>query len=156
MSIIPDDHMNLPKNELDPPRREPRMPPAIPNGDDKRAEALAEIRRMHDALNSANEENGQLRADLNRADDRLVLLMDERNRQRRENHILLTALIQLATEVEVINRQSARAVEVLKNANALMHEVDGSDPDDDTSLPLGATHVSVDAAVAALEEELRK
>jgi hypothetical protein len=72
---------------------------------------------MDEDLKMAHVRINDLEREINRADDRMVLLMDERNRLRKEYKIVLTAFVQLATEVEVIQRQSARAGEMLKSAN---------------------------------------
>jgi|SRR5580765_4224647 len=124
----------------------------LSNGAEKRAAALAEVQQMQDDLHAAHALIESLRKDLDRADDRMVLLMDERTRLRKEHHIVLTALIRLSTEVEVINRQSAAASDILRTANALIARVDGRE--EPTVPPEPTALATVDAAVAALEKEL--
>ena len=116
---------------LSPPRLDPTPPP--PNGE-RHAQALADIRSMHDELASANETIGQLKADLNRAEDRLTLVLEERDKYRDEAHVFRARLIELATQQANIGLLTIKAQEIvrvveqlttppLRSADALMASV---------------------------------
>ena len=95
-----------------------RLPPAIPltapapNGE-RHAQALADIRAMHDELGECHEKIGQLRADLNRAEDRIVLLNEERDRYRSESHLFRSKLVELATQQANIGLLTVKANEIM-------------------------------------------
>lgn len=91
-----------------------------PNGQNERhAQALADIRAMHDELNTCHETIGQLRADLHRAEDRVVLLNEERDRYRDEAHLFRSKLIELATQQTNIGLLTIKAQEIMSAVKEL-------------------------------------
>jgi chromosome segregation ATPase len=116
-SIIPHDR----------PHSHPKGPPSMT---EQRAAALAHIQQMSNDLQSAHDEIGQLKADLNRADDRMVLLNDERARLRHEVKVYRNALIELATSMSNISLLTGKAVEIMQSANELLYRSEDAPADD--------------------------
>ena len=90
-----------------------------PNDLERRAAALASVQAMHDELNACHEEIGQLKADLNRAEDRVVLLCEERNKYRAEALVFRSRLIELATAMTNIGLLTVTAQNIMTTVNEL-------------------------------------
>ena len=105
----------------DPTNITPLPTAAIPRAKvpDRHAAALADIRQMHDELTAAHETIGQLKADLHRAEDRITLLNEERNKYRDEAHLFRDKLIELATQQANIGLLTIKAQEIVKVVNEL-------------------------------------
>lgn len=86
---------------------------------DRRAGALAEIQRMHEAMTAAAEEIGQLRADLHREQDRVVMMVEERDRYRHEAVHFRKLLIELATQLSNIGLMTRKADEVMTTVDEI-------------------------------------
>ena len=114
---------------------------------ERRAAALAEIETMQHDLDAARVEIDQLKADLHQADDRMVLLMDERLRLRGEANVYRTSLIELATAMGNINLLTGRAVDIMLKANELLAK---AAPVED--VPPKRSAVDLDAVTNALKE----
>jgi len=120
----------------------PIHPDVIAN---RRATALAEINKMQQDLILAHDEIATLKRDLDRADDRLVLLNEERNKFRTEAHVFRNKLIELATQMANINLLTVKATEIMTTVNALIAA-------DQTEEETEAEQRSAAAAVANLPE----
>lgn len=97
--------------------------PAVGNGHDRRIEAIAEVKQMHDDILALRDENGQLKADLHREQDRVTLVLEERNRYRHESVQFRKLLIELATQMTNISLLTVKAQEVVR----AVHELDGTE-----------------------------
>jgi predicted RecB family endonuclease len=71
----------------------------VSDATERRAAALAEVNYMNDALITARETIEQLKADLHREEDRVVMMVEERDRYRHESIRFRKLLIQLATKM---------------------------------------------------------
>ncbi|MEY9493716.1 hypothetical protein [Bradyrhizobium elkanii] len=71
----------------------------IPAADplDRHAAVLADIKKIQDDLIETRDANAQLHADLHREQDRVALLVEDRDRWRQEALVFRTRLIELAT-----------------------------------------------------------
>jgi uncharacterized coiled-coil DUF342 family protein len=90
----------------------PPLPP--PTAHERRlAEAIAEVKATHEELRLAYDEIDQLRADLNKGNDRVILLDEERDRFRAEALVFRTKLIELATAMSNISLLCGKANDVV-------------------------------------------
>ena len=71
----------------------------IPDSDTRRALALAEVNFMNESLIKAKETIEQLKADLHREEDRVVMMVEERDRYRNESIRFRKLLIVLSTKM---------------------------------------------------------
>lgn len=108
------------------------LTPAVGNGHDRRIEAIAEVKQMHDDLIALREENGQLKADLNRERDRVAMMIEERDRYRHESARFRSLLIELSTQMSNISLLTVKAQDVVR----AVHEIDAADTYDDLSAKL--------------------
>jgi hypothetical protein len=106
---------------------------------DRHAAVLAELRQIHADYAQALADNGQLRADLHREQDRCTMLIEERDRYRHESVRFRKRLLQQATEM-------SNAYLILQTAKETLQEMDEID--------VGETPPS--GAIDALEQEFRK
>lgn len=81
---------------------------------DRQAEALADIKRMHDELMLARTDIGQLKADLNREHDRVDMIVEERDRHRRDALTFRKLLIELSVQMTNIGLLTVKAQEIAK------------------------------------------
>ncbi|KRR21314.1 hypothetical protein CQ14_06605 [Bradyrhizobium lablabi] len=86
---------------------------------DRHAAILADIQKMRDELVSTHDTNDQLRADLHREEDRVALLVQERDRWRTEALIFRSRLIELATAMANIGLLTRSAQEIVLTVNEL-------------------------------------
>jgi len=104
----------LPDNNL-PAEFEPKITPLMSTrlGDiNQRAEALAQVKQMHDDLLAAQAEIGQLKADLRREEDRCVMAIESRNKYRTDADLLRNQLMKICTTVANIGllTEEAKAI----------------------------------------------
>src|SRR4051812_28517531 len=104
----------------------------------RRAEALAEIQEMHHQLSEAHAEIDQLKADLHREQDRVMMMIEERDRYRHESVRFRKLALTLAVKL-------TDAALILDRAKDEMHTIDEVDA--------GVTPSS--AALDALEAEYK-
>ena len=72
----------------------------LPHNDlDRHAAALSDIKDMHDQLTDALATIGQLRADLHREQDRVTMLVEERDKYRADADLLRNQLLKMCTTV---------------------------------------------------------
>ena len=71
----------------------------MPDATERRAAALAEVNHMNDALIAAKATIEQLKADLHREEDRVVMMVEERYRYRHESIRFRKLLIVLSTKM---------------------------------------------------------
>lgn len=105
----------LPDNNL-PAEFEPKITPLMSTrlGDiNQRAEALAQVKQMHDDLVAAQATIGQLRADLHREQDRCVMVVEERNKYRADADLLRTQLMKVCTTVANIGLLTEEAKSIV-------------------------------------------
>jgi hypothetical protein len=108
----------------------------MPDATERRAAALAEVSHMNDALIIALGRIEQLKADLHREEDRVVMMVEERDRYRHESIRFRKLLITLATKMS----NAALLMEEAKDVLTTIDEID----DGPTPTP---------AAIAKLEED---
>lgn len=89
---------------------------------ERHAAALADIKHMHDVLTDVQAENGQLKADLHREQDRCAMLIEERDRYRHGEARLRTLLIELCTQMSNISLLTIKAQEVVRAVEDLDRE----------------------------------
>lgn len=107
----------LPDNNL-PTEFEPKLVPLTKLGDiNQRAEALAQVKQMHDDLTAAHNEIGQLKADLHREQDRCVMMVEERDKYRTDADLLRTQLMKVCTTVANIGLLTKEAEAVVLTVN---------------------------------------
>ena len=80
---------------------------------DRRAQALAEVAQMEKDLHEAHNEVATLRRDLDRTNDRVDLLTEERTRYRTEATLYRSKLIELATSMANIGLLTIQAQEIM-------------------------------------------
>lgn len=90
-------------------------PPSL----DRHAEAIAEVSSMRDTILALRDEVGQLKADLNRAEDRVTLVLEERNKYRFEALTFRSKLIELATIQSNIGLLTTEANTVMMHVREL-------------------------------------
>jgi len=107
-TILPDN--NLP-TEFEP-KFLPLMTPKARDDVTQRAEALAQVKQMHDDLIAAQATIGQLKADLHREQDRCVMVVEERNKYRTDADLLRNQLMKVCTTVANIGllTEEAKAI----------------------------------------------
>jgi hypothetical protein len=93
-----------------------------------RVAALAQVTQMHDDLVNANIVIAQLRVDLGREQDRVTLMVEERDRYRHESIKLRKLLVELATQMANIGILTRKAEECV----IVINELDSS-PTPDTA-----------------------
>ena len=93
-----------------------------------RVAALAQVTQMHDDLVDANATIAQLRIDLGREQDRVTLMVEERDRYRHESIKLRKLLVELATQMANIGILTRKAEECV----IVINELDSS-PTPDTA-----------------------
>lgn len=96
--------------------------PTIPTpvmSPDRHAAALADVRAMHDELTSARATITDLNNDIHRLQDRVTLLVDERDRFRAESVVFRTKLIELATSMTNIGLLTVKAQEIVHTVEEL-------------------------------------
>jgi len=71
----------------------------MPDATERRAAALAEVNYMNDSLIAAKDTIEQLKADLHREEDRVVMMVEERDRYRNESIRFRKLLIVLSTKM---------------------------------------------------------
>jgi len=111
---------------------------------ERQAQAIAEVQKMHDDFSACKEECDQLKADLNRSEDRLTMVIDERNRLRRELKIYQEKLIELATAMSNIGLLTNTAQSVMASAQELLDNVDGGSEDRKTSMEKALANLDKD------------
>jgi len=102
-------NVNSPKREDAPRDRE----------NEYRVAALARVNQMHDDLVQAQMIISQLRVDLGREHDRVMLTLEERDRYRHEAVRLRKLLIELATQMSNIGLLTRKADEVVNVVNEM-------------------------------------
>lgn len=110
-----------------------RQPTATTVRHEARAKALAEIQQMESELSSAHKRLDDLEAQLARADDRMVLLCDERDRYRAEANIFRARLIELATAMSNIGLLTQKAQDIMMVVNELVGEKQPAQTERETS-----------------------
>jgi hypothetical protein len=88
--------------------------------DERRAAALAEVKYMSDELFALRELVGQLKADLNREADRVVMMVEERDRYRHESIRFRKLSLRLATKM-------VNAALLMEEAKDTLREIDEVD-----------------------------
>jgi len=86
-----------------------------------RVAALAQVTQMHDDLVDANATIAQLRIDLGREQDRVTLMVEERDRYRHESIKLRKLLVELATQmanIGILTRKAEECVIVINELDA--------------------------------------
>lgn len=111
----------------------------MPDATERRAAALAEVNHMNDALIAAKETIEQLKADLHHEEDRVTMMVEERDRYRHESVRFRKLLHTLA--VKMVN-----ATLLMDAAKDVLTEIDEIDE--------GPTPPA--AAIAKLEAEETK
>ncbi|MGY2987664.1 hypothetical protein [Bradyrhizobium sp. USDA 4508] len=86
---------------------------------ERAATILTELEQMRDELVSTHETNDQLRVSLHREEDRVALLVEERDRWRAEALIFRSRLIELATAMANIGLLTRSAQEIVLTVNEL-------------------------------------
>jgi len=86
---------------------------------DHRVAALAEVAQMHQDLISANDEIASLKREIDREQDRVSLLIGERDRYRHEATVFRSKLIELATAMANIGLLTMQAQEIMKIAQEM-------------------------------------
>ena len=71
----------------------------MPDATERRAAALAEVNHMNDSLAAAMDHIAQLKADLHREEDRVVMMVEERDRYRNESNRFRKLLLVLSTKM---------------------------------------------------------
>lgn len=94
---------------------------------ERRATALDEINKMQQDLIVAHDEAAGLKRELERAEDRIALLNEERDRYRRQAHVYRGKLIELATAVANIGLLTQTAQEVMKVTSELIARAETSE-----------------------------
>ena len=95
-----------------------------------RAQALAEITKMQSDLVEAHVQIDKLSRELRNQQDRVSLLVEERDRWRSEAKLYNTRLIELATQVSNIGLLTRKAEEIMTTVHELV-EVDDTVIDTD-------------------------
>lgn len=102
----------------------PYAPDTMRNG--RLAAAVAEVNGMRDEVERCHGEIAQLKADLHREEDRCSMLLDERNRLRKEVRIYHDAVIKLATAQANIGLLTTEAQTMLITITEQLDLVDGA------------------------------
>lgn len=87
---------------------------------DRRAAALAELTKMQSDLMTAHDDVRSMERDLAREQDRVALLIEERDRYRHEASVFRSKLIELATAMANIGLLTIQAQEILKSAQEML------------------------------------
>jgi len=103
------------------------------NGDAARAAALVEFRMMQEEIDQLRADKIKLERDLQTADDRMVLVLDERNRFRKEANLYQAGLLELSTSMQDIGLLTEKAVKVREMVMAMMDKVTGRDDEEETT-----------------------
>lgn len=86
---------------------------------ERRAQALAEISQMQTELIAAKKEVADMREDLHRAEDRVTIMIEERDRYRGESTVYRTKLVELATSMANIGLLTVKAQEIMMTVKLL-------------------------------------
>ena len=86
---------------------------------ERRASALAEVTKMQQDLILAHDEINSLKRDLDRVEDRVVLLTEERARYRQEAILYRTKLVELATSMANIGLLTMQAQEIMQTVKEI-------------------------------------
>ncbi len=86
---------------------------------ERRAAALAEVTKMQQDIILAHDEIASLKRDLDRTEDRVVLLSEERTRYRQESTLYRTKLIELATSMANIGLLTMQAQEIMQTVKEI-------------------------------------
>ncbi len=78
-----------------------------------RIQALAEVSRMDETIATLHDKVAQLERDLGRAEDRVSLLVEERDRYRRDAFVYRDKLVELATAQANIGLLTVKAGEIM-------------------------------------------
>jgi uncharacterized coiled-coil DUF342 family protein len=92
------------------------------------ARAVQEVQAMHDRVEAQMQDIERLSRDLQKADDRIGLLVDERNRLRKESNTYRSKLVELATAMTNINLLTGAATEIMNSVRETIEHVDGEAP----------------------------
>jgi len=127
-------------------------PISAPTLPERQAAAVEEVRAMHQTIQDQNGAIGHLRTELNRAEDRVTLLLDERNRFRKEANIYRTKLVELATAMANVGLLTNQAQSIMTSAHELIERVDGHN---DETEHTQSNKDKIDGVVANLAGELK-
>lgn len=108
---------------------------------DRRAQALAEVNKMQTDLTACQAEISTLRRELDRAQDRLDMVVEERDRYRHESKVYRDKLVELSAAMSNIGLMTISAQEIMMTVRELTSE---------TPEQAAAEQESARAAVAAL------
>ena len=86
---------------------------------ERQASALMEIKQMHDELNAAKAAIAQLKADLHREEDRVIMMVEERDRYRHEALRLRKLLNELTTQMTNISLLARKAEEFVREVDEM-------------------------------------
>ena len=91
----------------------------MPDATERRAAALAEVNHMNDSLILAKETIEQLKADLHREEDRVVMVVEERNLYRHEALRLRKLLNELTTQMANISMLARKAEDFVNEVDEM-------------------------------------
>lgn len=86
---------------------------------DRRAQALAEVNKMQTDLTACQAEIATLRRELDRAQDRLDMVIEERNRHRHESKVYRDKLVELSAAMSNIGLLTVSAQEIMMTVKEL-------------------------------------
>jgi len=99
------------------------LPPEVPYADsadvERRAHALAVVQRTHDELTQSRAEIADLRTRLGREEDRVVMVVEERNLYRHEALRLRKLLNELTTQMANISMLARKAEDFVSEVNEM-------------------------------------
>lgn len=84
-----------------------------------RAQAIAEVTRMEQEIGLLHDENERLSRELNRAEDRVTMVLEERDRWRRDATVYRDHLVELATAMSNIGLMTVKAGEIMDSVKEL-------------------------------------
>src|SRR5260221_14245697 len=87
---------------------------------ERRASALAEVTKMQQDLILAHDEINSLKRDLDRVENRVELLTEERTRYRQEAILYRTKLVELATSMANIGLLTMQAQEIMQTVKEIV------------------------------------
>lgn len=126
-------------------------PAPRPTATTVRAQALAEVRQMQTDLETANETIGQLRADLAREQDRVILALEERARYRAEANTYRALLATLAANQTNIGLICTKAESIMLQIDAIMAADTPKDDEPHKTPPPVPPNLADEIARATLE-----
>jgi len=95
-----------------------------------RAQALEEVGRMQQDLMVLHDEKTALERELQTAQDRVSLLIEERNRWRHDAVVYRDKLVELATSMANINLMTIKATEIMQAVKELVKEVPAAESEE--------------------------